>query len=167
MKAIVGTVIAVVVAALTAAGCGGSKSKPGTTTTHATTTTTSHATSTSHAAGGASAATATTPTVTSGPVHASLHGANHAPIVGKHWAYTVHATAAGGKPLSGTVETEFAFAGTVVGREAPPIHRLKDGVLHDTIEFPSSAVGHPITLVTVIRTNAGSVALGWPVTATR
>jgi hypothetical protein len=160
MKAVVGTVIAVVVAGLTAAGCGGSKPKPATTTTHTTT-------STSHAAGGISAATATTPTVTSGPVHASLHGANHAPTVGTHWAYTVHATAASGKPLSGKVDTEFAFAGTVVGHEAPPIHRLKNGVLHDTIEFPSSAIGHPITLVTVIRTSAGSVALGWPVTATK
>jgi hypothetical protein len=160
MKVIVGTVIAVVVAGLTAAGCGGSKPKPATTTTHTTT-------STSHAGGGISAATATTPTVTSGPVHASLHGANHAPTVGTHWAYTVHATAASGKPLSGKVDTEFAFAGTVVGHEAPPVHRLKNGVLHDTIKFPSSAIGHPITLVTVIRTSAGSVALGWPVTATK
>ena len=148
MKATVGTVIAVVVAGLTAAGCGGSKPKPATTTTHTTT-------STSHAAGGISAATTTSPTV------------NHAPAVGTHWAYTVHATGASGKPLSGKVDTEFAFAGTVVGHEAPPVHRLKNGVLHDTIKFPSSAIGHPITLVTVIRTSAGSVALGWPVTATK
>jgi hypothetical protein len=160
MKATVGTVIVVLVAALTAAGCGGSKSKHSTSTTHATT-------STSHASGNANAATATSPTVTSGPVHASLHGANHSPIVGTHWVYTVHATDASGKPLSGTVETDFVFAGTVVGHEAPPFHRLKDGVLHDTIEYPSSSVGHPITLVTVIHTSAGSVALGWPVTARR
>lgn len=160
MKAIVGTVIAVVVACLTAAGCGGSKSKHGTTTAHTTS-------SKAHASGGISAGTATTPTVTSGPVHASLHGANHAPTVGKHWVYTVHVTDAGGKPLSGTVDTEFAFAGTVVGHEAPPVHRLKNGVLHDTITFPASSVGHPITLITVIHTTTGSVALGWPVTATR
>ena len=158
MKAIVGTVIAVVVAGLTAAGCGGSKPKQHTTTTHT-------KASASHASGGASATTATTPTVTSGPVHGSLRGANHAPTVRKKWAYTVRVTDAGGKPLSGTVETEFAFAGTVVGREAPPIHRLKHGVLHDTITFPPSAVGHPITLVAVVHTSAGSVALGWPVTA--
>jgi hypothetical protein len=87
--------------------------------------------------------------------------------VGKHWVYTVHVTDASGKPLSGTVDTEFAFAGTVVGHEVPPTHRLKDGVLHDKITFPSSSVGHPITLVTVIHTAAGSVALGWPVTAGR
>lgn len=160
MKAIVGTVIAVVVAGLTAAGCGGSKPKHGTTATHPTT-------STTHASGAASAGTASTPTVTSGPVHASLHGANHRPIVGTHWVYTVHVTDASGKPLSGTVDTEFAFAGTVVGHEAPPVHRLNDGVLHDKITFPPSSVGHPITLVTVVHTTAGSVALGWPVTATR
>lgn len=158
MKATVGTVIAVVVAALTVAGCGGSKSKHSTTATHTTT-------STSHTSTAASAGSATTPTVTSGPVHASIHGASHSPVVGKKWVYTVHATDASGKPLSGTVKTEFAFAGTVVGTESPPFHRLKNGVLHDTIEFPSSAVGHPITLVTVVRTSAGSVAVGWPVTA--
>ena len=159
MKAIVGTVIALVVAGLTAAGCGGSKPKHATTTTR----TPTHSTTTSTA--GASAATATTPTVTSGPVHASLHGASHTPTAGKLWAYTIRVTDASGKPLSGTVETDFAFAGTVVGHESPPIHRLKDGVLHDRLTFPSSAVGHPITLVTVIHTSAGSVALGWPVTA--
>jgi hypothetical protein len=87
--------------------------------------------------------------------------------VGTNWVYTVHVTDASGKPLSGTVDTEFAFAGTVVGHETPPVHRLKDGVLHDKITFPSSSVGHPITLVTVIHTPAGSVALGWPVTASR
>jgi hypothetical protein len=159
MKAIVGTVIAVVVAGLTAAGCGGSKPKHSTSTTRTTTT------STTHASTSANPATATTPTVTSGPVHATLHGANHSPTVGKHWAYTVHATDASGKPLSGTVRTVFVFSGTVVGHETPPIHQLKNGVLHDTIEFPASAVGHPITLVTVIHTSAGSVALAWPVTA--
>lgn len=160
MRPIVGTVIAVVVAGLTAAGCGGSNSKHGTTSTHA-------KASTSHKSPGATAGTATSPTITSGPVHASVHGANHAPVVGTHWAYTVHVTDASGKPLSGTVTTDFAFAGTVVGHETPPIHRLKDGVLHDTITFPSSAVGHPITLVAVIHTTAGSVAVGWPVTATK
>jgi hypothetical protein len=156
MKATVGVVIALLVAGLTAAGCGGSKSKHGTSTT-----------STSHTSGTASAATATAPTVTSGPVHASLRGANHTPTPGKRWVYTVRVTAASGKPLAGKVQTEYAFAGTVVGRESPPIHPLKAGVLHDTVTFPPSAIGHPITLVTVIRTSAGSVALGWPVTVSK
>lgn len=157
MKAKVGAVIAVVVAGLTAAGCGGSSSK------HATSTSQTTTTSTTHTSAGASAATATTPTVNSGPVHASLHGENHTPSAGKSWSYTVRVTDSSGKPLAGTVETEFAFAGTVVGRETPPVHRLKAGVLRDKVTFPSSAVGHPITLVTVVHTRAGSVALGWPV----
>jgi FlaG/FlaF family flagellin (archaellin) len=160
MKAVVGTVIAVVLAGLIAAGCGGSSSSK-----HKTKTAAHHSTTTTNTSTGASAATATTPTVSSGPVHATLKGENHTPIAGKPWTYTVRATSASGKPLSGTVETEFAFAGTVVGRESPPVHKLKNGVLHDKITFPSSAVGHPITLVTVVRTSAGSVALGWPVSA--
>jgi hypothetical protein len=154
MKTVVGTVIAVVVASMTAAGCGGSKSK---TTTRAPSTTT-------HASAPVNAGTATTATLTSGPVHATLHGANHTPTARKSWVYTVRVTDANGKPLSGTVETDFAFAGIVVGKETPPVHRLKDGFLRDVINYPSDAIGHPITLVTVIHTSEGSVALGWPVT---
>jgi hypothetical protein len=97
-------------------------------------------------------------------VHATLHGASHTPTAGKSWVYTVRVTDASGKPLAGTVETDFAFAGTVVGKETPPVHHLKAGFLHDVITFPSDAVGHPITLVTIIHTSTGSVALGWPVT---
>lgn len=148
-----------VVAGLAAAGCGSSTSKHTTTTARAATHTTAH---TSPAA---SAATATTPTVNAGPVHASLHGASHTPTTGKLWPYTVRVTNASGKPLEGTVDTDFAIAGIVVGRESPPVHTLKAGVLHDWITFPSSAIGHPITLVTIVHTSAGSVALGWPVTA--
>ncbi len=157
MKAMVGTGIALVLVGLAAAGCGSP--------THKTATAARHASRTAQAATSASAATATTPTASSGPVHATLRGENHTPTAGTAWRYTVRATSASGKPLYGTVETDFAFAGTVVGRESPPIHKLKKGVLHDKITFPSSAVGHTITLVAVIRTSVGSVALGWPVTA--
>jgi hypothetical protein len=101
--------------------------------------------------------------VATGPVHATLQGPNHAPTAGKLWHYTVRVTDASGKPLDGSVETEFTFAGQVVGKETPPIHRLRHGVLHDAVTFPADAVGHPLALATVVRTSAGSVALGWPV----
>jgi hypothetical protein len=55
----------------------------------------------------------------------------------------------------------------VVGKESPPVHRLKGGLLHDSLTFPAAAVGHPIMLVTVIHTSAGSVALGWPVNVSK
>ena len=123
---------------------------------------------TTTAAASANPATATTPTAATGVVHATLHGANHAPVAGKNWAYTVHVTGAGGKPLAGTVETDFVVSGLgVVGKETPAVHKLKNGTLSDTIQFPADAVGHPITLVTVIRTSAGAVALGWPVNVSK
>jgi hypothetical protein len=101
-------------------------------------------------------------------VHASLHGANHKPLAGKPWTYTVHATDASGRPLSGTVDTDFVLPGLgVVGKESPPVHSLKNGVLHDVVTFPAAAVGHPIALVTVVHTSAGSVALSWPVSVSK
>ena len=153
-----GTVIAVVLAALTAAACGSSSHK------HAISTSTSTPSRTSQAPT-ANPAKADSPTVTIGPVHASFKAANHDPVAGKLWPYTVHVTNASGKPLDGTVDTQFVFAGIVVGHETPQFHKLKRGVLHDNITYPTSAVGHAITLVVVIKTSAGSVALAWPVKA--
>jgi hypothetical protein len=89
-------------------------------------------------------------------------------VAGKNWAYSVHVTDAGGKPLTGTVETDFVVAGLgVVGKETPAVHKLKNGTLSDTLQFPTDAVGHPITLVTVIHTSAGAVAVGWPVNVSK
>lgn len=116
----------------------------------------------------ASPTTATTPTASSGPVHATLRGATHTPTAGKPWDYSVHVTDATGKPLTGTVETEFVAPGIgVVGKETPPIHPLKNGLLSDSVTFPAAALGHPLYLVTVVRTSAGSVAVGWSVTVKR
>lgn len=142
------------------AACGGSKSK---------TTSSSTGTATRTAAApSANPATATTPIAAIGPVRATLHGANHAPVAGKNWAYSVHVTGASGKPLAGTVETDFAVSGLgVVGKETPAVHKLKNGTLSDTLQFPADAVGHPITLVTVIHTAVGAVALGWPVNVSK
>jgi hypothetical protein len=144
---------------LGAAACGSSKSK---------TTSSSTSASTTAAPPSANPATATTPVAASGPVHATLHGANHTPVAGKNWAYTVHVTDASSKPLAGTVETDFVVAGLgVVGKETPSVHKLKNGTLSDTIQFPTDAVGHPITLVTVVHTSAGAVALGWSVNVSK
>jgi hypothetical protein len=157
----VGAAILVLTAGPLLAACGGSSK-------HTTTKAKTTAPTSTAPAPSASPATATTPTVTSGPVHATLHGANHTPAAGKAWDYSVHATDASGKPLSGTVETEFVVPGIgVVGKETPAVHPLKNGVLSDNVTFPAAAVGHPIYLVTVVRTSAGSVALGWSVSVKR
>jgi hypothetical protein len=158
------TTIAVVAVSICTA-CGSSTSASSTTSGTSTSSTAPPArTASTPTQPSASPTTATSPTVITGPVRATLHGASHAPVAGKSWSYSVKVTDAGGKPLSGTVETEFVLPSIgVVGKETPPVHPLKAGVLHDSLTFPAAALGHPIMLVTVIHTSVGSVALGWPV----
>ena len=96
-------------------------------------------------------------------MRASLHGPNHAPMVGKKWHYSVLATDPSGKALPGTVDTQFVFNGTIVGREAPPTHRLTNGRLNDKVTFPAQAVGIPLTFRVVVHTKTGSVTLNWAV----
>ena len=143
---------------LVVAGCGGS-SQPKTTATRATATP-AQTTADPARAHSASAATAA--------MRATLGGDNHTPTANKLWSYTVRVTDASGKPLAGTVTTDFVFPGLgVVGKETPAVHPLKNGALIDSVTFPPSAVGHPLNLVTVVRTDAGSVALAWPVSVKR
>ncbi len=148
-----------VLAALALAGCSSSSKSTSPAHTAATPATTS-ATKTSPPAGNTAA-------VSTGPVRAALSGPDHAPVAGRLWPYTVKATDASGKPLSGTVATEFAFGGTVVGREVPPTHALKNGTLRDKVTFPPQSVGEPLTLQVVVRTAQGTVTLDWPVTPKR
>ena len=95
---------------------------------------------------------------------ATLRGENHAPVAGMNWEYSVRVTDAAGRPLSGTVQTQFTFSGSVVGHETPATHPLKDGSLKDTLTWPKQAVGQPLNLQTVVHTSKGSVTLDWPVT---
>jgi hypothetical protein len=98
-----------------------------------------------------------------GGLRASLHGENHAPTAATLWHYSVLATDASGHPLSGTVDTEFAFGGQVVGHEAPPTHGLSNGRLNDAVTYPARAVGFPLTFQVVVHTSLGSVTLDWAV----
>jgi hypothetical protein len=143
-----GSLVALAVASLVLTACGGSS-------THSVTSSAKNSTNSTASSSGAS--------VTSGPVRATLRGENHNPTAKKNWTYTVTATDAHGHPLSGTVLTEFAFQGTVEGREAPPFHPLKNGRLKDVIQYPAESVGFPIVLQVVVHTHLGSVTLHWPV----
>jgi hypothetical protein len=104
--------VAAMVLALGLAACGTSASS------------TSSATySTASASSGGSGAPSSE--VTTGPVRGKLVGDNHAPKLKANWFYIVSVTDANGHPLNGTVVTEFAFGGQVVGRETPPTHKLQ------------------------------------------
>lgn len=138
--------------ALASGGCGGASSGS------------SHASGKPAPGSASSSGSGGSASITSGPVHATLTAANHTPIVGKDWAYSVHVTNAQGRPLPGTVKIEFSFGGAVVGTDHPPTHPLSHGVWRDTLTFPRQAVGYPLTFEAVVRTTAGSVTLSWPVT---
>jgi hypothetical protein len=150
--------VGAIVVALALAGCGGS-SQPSS---RASTTAAARATSTpaAHAGGGGAS-------VTAGPVRGVLTAPNHAPTAGKGWPYTVKVTDPNGKPLSGTVDVEFVFAGQIVGRDTPPTHPLTDGSWRDVLTFPAQAVGEPLTFQVVAHTRAGTITLDWPVDVKR
>jgi len=111
----------------------------------------------------AQTATTASSSVTAGPVRGTLHGTGHSPIAGRPWAYSVHVTDAAGKPLSGTVAIEFAFNGSVVGRDTPPTHSVTNGRWADKLTFPPTAIGYPLSFQAVVHTSAGSITLNWPV----
>ncbi|HEY1590475.1 MAG TPA: hypothetical protein VGF81_01685 [Solirubrobacteraceae bacterium] len=142
--------LAVLAAAVALTACGGSSS------------TSSTATHTATTSSGGSASQ-----VTTGPVRGKLVGDNHSPKLKANWFYTVTVTDASGKPLNGTVLTEFAVGGQVEGHETPPTHRLVTGRLHDRINFPPESLGVPLALQTVVHTPKGSITLSWPVTPTK
>ena len=135
------------------AACGGSSSS---TTTRTSATTNTTGTQTAASQGGTSS-------VTTGPVHGALIANDHAPRVGKLWPYSVHVTDAAGRPLNGTVDIEFVFAGQVVGRDTPPTHPVRHGLWHDKLTFPAPAVGEPLTFRAVVHTTLGTITLDWPV----
>jgi hypothetical protein len=144
--------VSAVVLALGATACGG-RSRSSTTRTATATT--------------APTATTPTPSVLTGPVHGRLTAEDHAPVVGQAWRYLVTVTDAAGHPLSGTVDIKFVYGGVVVGHDRPPTHPVSDGRWHDTLEFPSDAVGEPLSFRAVIHTRLGSITLDWPIKVRR
>ncbi len=88
-------------------------------------------------------------------------------MVNRPWFYSVRVTDASGHPLSGRVDIEFVFAGTVVGHDTPPTHSLIKGRWHDVLRFPAEAAGHALTFRAVVHTARGSATLNWPVTVAK
>ena len=91
---------------------------------------------------------------------AHLKAPNHTPTAKKPWPITVTATR-GKTKLSGNVKYEFLFDGSVVSHQ--PGHSFTGGVYHDTLKFPSDAVGEPLTLRVIVTTKDGTVDLDWAV----
>ena len=97
------------------------------------------------------------------PVHVTLVGESHSPIVNQPWKYTVYITDADGRKLGGTETTHYTFSGSVVGTENPQNVRFTDGVYHDTIEFPAQSVGYPLAVQVVVQTSIGRGTASWTI----
>jgi hypothetical protein len=97
-------------------------------------------------------------------VKATLLGPNHDPVAQRNWTYTVHVADVHGRPLAGTLETEFTYHGVVVGKDTPPNHTFSHGHYREKLKFPATAVGYPVDLQVVVHTKLGSVTVDWPVT---
>lgn len=148
---------------VTLAGCGGGKST--TTSTRSTAGTTTH--------GPTNTTPSTVPSsheVSPGVVRASangvtatMHAGTHRPHVKVLWPVSFTVTS-GGKPAKAEVRYEYLFAGQVVA------HRSQykfQGVFHDTFEWPSSAVGYPLTLRAVVSSGSVTLNLDYPVQVVR
>jgi hypothetical protein len=94
---------------------------------------------------------------------ATLRAENHTPTIGIKWEYVVEATDGHGRPLTGTVATQFLFGGSVVGHESPPSHPLRHGRLVDKVTYTPPSNGIHLVFEVVVTTPLGKVTLDWPV----
>lgn len=92
-----------------------------------------------------------------------FEGQNHSPNVEAKWKYSVEAMTRTGHALAGKVLTLFLYLGVVVGKEEPPYHKLRDGMLRDNLQFPVQSVGIQLTVQVVVTTRYGPVKLDWRV----
>ena len=104
---------------------------------------------------------------------ATLDAPNHSPKAGgKNWDITVTAKSNSGKRLLATARYEFYFDGQKVSTQYPNPGHTKGGTkpyrftgsYKDTILWPPTAVGHPLTFRVVVSVaGKGSVNLDWKV----
>jgi hypothetical protein len=161
------------IVAILLAGCG--KSSSGTSTvssrSHATTTARSTPTTPPSTTSTPSSATITvapaTPTAllvsgTVGGVTATLRASTHAPTVGRPWPLHFTVTR-NGSLTKAAVQYEYLFAGQVVARRS---HYTFTGHFSDVFQWPSTAVGYPLTFRAVIVSKGITINLDYPVRVT-
>lgn len=155
--------------ALGLAGCGGGSSpiaSTRSTVTSATQTQTTGATATTPAATTPPPSREVSPGVVraaQGEVTATMHASGHHPRVNVPWPVSFTVLRAG-KPTRAEVRYEYLFAGQVVARRS---HYKFNGSFHDTFQWPSSAVGYPLTLRAVIVSGEVTLNLDYPVRVRR
>ena len=106
---------------------------------------------------------------TSGPLAVTFTPPpTHKPKINTNVPISVTATLKG-KPAHATAAYEFLFGGMVVSTQYPRNnkHFSFTGHFSDTLVFPGSAVGEPLTLRVVIKAAGHTVKLSWSISAKR
>ena len=141
------------------AGCGGSSTSSSTRAPAATTPASTQSTT-------QSTATSTSPGTVTGSfasLTAVLHAGTHQPKVEAPWPIRITATL-GGAPAKATVVYEYLFSGQVVAHRS---HYTFTGQFSDTLKWPASAVGYPLTFRAVVTSGSALVNLDYPVQVAR
>jgi hypothetical protein len=110
-------------------------------------------------------ATLTSPglvTGTAGGVTATMQATTHQPRVNRPWPLHLTATS-GGQPAHAAVDYEFVFGGQVVAHRS---HYTFVGHFSDTLLWPSSAVGYPLTFRAAMTANGATINLDYAVKVT-
>jgi|tagenome__1003787_1003787.scaffolds.fasta_scaffold20093985_2 hypothetical protein len=108
-------------------------------------------------------ATASFASPTAGPSvrwSAKLTAPGHNPKARKRWPVKIVVKTAGGKAVSGTVQYNFLFNGTVVQVRSCLDHgntpcKFK-GTYRDVLHFPRKSIGYALTLRFIVKTRFGT-----------
>ncbi len=141
------------IGALALAGCGSSSSSTSTSSAASTPTASTPATTAQQPA------TPGAVTASSGALTATLIASGHSPKVNAAWPIHVTATESG-QPASATIVYEYLYGGAVVAHRS---HYTFTGHFTDTLRWPASAVGYPLTFRAVITSAGATVNLDYPV----
>ena len=101
-------------------------------------------------------------TASSGTLTATMLAGTHTPKVNVLWP--IHVTALqSGQPAKATIVYEYLYGGAVVAHRS---HYTFTGHFKDTLKWPASAVGYPLTFRAVITSAGATVNLDYPVQVT-
>lgn len=145
------------------AGCGGSSGTSGTSNPPAAST--AHPPTTTAPAASAEGRQIA-PGVVSGSasgVTATLRAGTHTPKVDQGWPISVAVTS-GGRAAHASIGYEYLYAGAVVAHRS---HYVFVGRFTDTLNWPASAVGYPLTFRAVVAAEGATIDLDYPVQVRR
>ncbi|MGA9762111.1 MAG: hypothetical protein WBQ14_06795 [Gaiellaceae bacterium] len=114
-----------------------------------------------------SAATIKSTAPTAFPFKATFSAPSHHPVVNKNWPITVIVTDLRGKRIAATLQMNVLLGSLRVGQiDNGKIYHFI-GRHHENITWPLSAVGHPLTLQSVVKAKGKTKKLLWSVSVVK